>query len=67
GFHERARTDAGPLAAPPGPIPLASSWPPLAGLAVVMAGLGLIYGPWLLLPGLALGVVAAYGWLVQLD
>jgi hypothetical protein len=66
GFHE-SPAEAPPLGVEPGRIPLASVWPILAAAAVVTIGLGLIYGPWLALPGLALGIVAAYGWLVQLD
>lgn len=68
GFHEPAVDErGGPLGEPPGRIPLASVWPPLAGVAGLLVGIGLIFGPWLLLPGIALGAVAAWGWLVQLD
>lgn len=66
GFHESA-LESPPLGADPRKVPLASVWPILAAAAMVTVGLGLIYGPWLALPGLALGIVAAYGWLVQLD
>lgn len=68
GFHEPAVDErGGALAEPPGRIPLASVWPPLAGVAALLAGIGLIFGPWLLLPGIALGALALWGWLVQLD
>jgi hypothetical protein len=68
GFHEPAVDEGGgALAEPPGPIPLASAWPPLAGVAALLVGIGLIFGPWLLLPGIALGALAVWGWLVQFD
>jgi hypothetical protein len=67
GFHESPAAEFPPLGADPGRIPLLSVWPILAAAAVVTIGLGLLYGAWLALPGLALGIVAAYGWLIQLD
>ena len=67
GFGESPAGEAGPLGAHPGRIPLASVWPIVAAAAVATTGLGLLYGPWLGLPGIALGVVAAYGWLIELD
>jgi Cytochrome c oxidase subunit IV len=66
GFHESPR-EAPPLAAEPGRIPLASIWPIVAATAAVTIGLGLLYGAWLALPGIALGAVAVYGWIIQLD
>jgi hypothetical protein len=67
GFHESPAAEAPPLGADPERIPLASVWPIVAAAAAVTIGLGLLYGAWLALPGLALGIVAIYGWLVQLD
>jgi hypothetical protein len=67
GFHGSPAAEAPPLGRDPGRIPLSSIWPILAAAAVVTVGLGLLYGAWLALPGVALGVVAIYGWLVQLD
>jgi hypothetical protein len=67
GFHESPAAETPPLGTDPGRIPLSSVWPILAAAAVVTVGLGLLYGAWLALPGVALGVVALYGWLVQLD
>jgi hypothetical protein len=67
GFHESLAAENPPLGTDPGRIPLASIWPILAAAAVVTVGLGLLYGAWLALPGVALGIVALYGWLVQLD
>ena len=67
GFSESPAVEVPPLGVDPGRIPLSSVWPILAAAAVVTIGLGLLYGAWLALPGIALGVVALYGWLVQLD
>jgi hypothetical protein len=67
GFHEPPAAEVPPLGADPSRIPLASVWPITAAAAVVTIGLGLLYGAWLTLPGLALGIVALYGWLIQLD
>jgi hypothetical protein len=67
GFHESPAAEAPPLGIDPGRIPLSSIWPIMAAAAVVTIGLGLLYGAWLALPGLALGIVAVYGWLIQLD
>lgn len=32
-----------------------------------MVGLGLVYGPWLTLPGVVVAAFAVWGWLTQLD
>ena len=56
-----------PLAAGLEPIPLASIWPLVAAAAASMIGLGLVYGPWLTLPGIALAAVTVWGWITQLD
>jgi hypothetical protein len=49
------------------PVVTVSPWPLLAAAAALLVGLGLLYGPWLWLPGTALGAAAAYGWLTQTD
>ncbi|MDQ6682968.1 MAG: cytochrome c oxidase subunit 4, partial [Chloroflexota bacterium] len=56
-----------PLEARPQPFPRSSIWPLVAGFAALLAGLGLVYGPWLLLPGIAVGALAGWGWLTQMD
>jgi hypothetical protein len=68
GFAE-PRGPAGdePLAAGLEPIPLSSVWPLVAAAAASMIGLGLVYGPWLTLPGIALAAVTVWGWITQLD
>jgi hypothetical protein len=68
GFAEpRGPAGAEPLAAGLEPIPLGSIWPPVAAAAATMIGLGLVYGPWLTLPGVALVAVTVWGWITQLD
>ena len=32
-----------------------------------MIGLGLVYGPWLLLPGVVLAAITIWGWITQFD
>ncbi len=49
------------------PVVTASAWPLLAAAAAMLVGLGLLYGPWLWLPGAGLGIAAAYGWITQTD
>lgn len=49
------------------PVVTTSAWPLLAAAAAMLVGLGLLYGPWLWLPGAGLGGLAAYGWITQTD
>ena len=58
---------AEPMAAGLEPIPLGSIWPLVAAAAVSLIGLGLVYGPWLTLPGIAVMAVTVWGWITQLD
>ena len=68
GFSQARRATAEePLATELNPIPSGSIWPLTGGIAVVMAGLGIVYGPWLVGPALALGVLTVWGWLTQMD
>ena len=68
GFSEpRGPAGSEPLAAGLEPIPLGSVWPLVAAAAASMIGLGLVYGPWLLLPWVALAAVTVWGWITQLD
>jgi hypothetical protein len=46
-------------------FPAASAWPVIASLAAALVGLGLIYGAWLWIPGAALGLSCAWGWLLE--
>ena len=66
GFEEhRSAAGTDPLAAGLEPIPTGSLWPPLAGTAALLLLLGLIYGPWLLLPGVVLAAGTVWGWVTQ--
>jgi len=68
GFAEpRGPAGEEPMAAGLEPIPLASIWPLVAAAAATMIGLGLVYGPWLTLPGIALAAVTVWGWITQFD
>jgi hypothetical protein len=65
GFAEPRGPAGEPLAAALEPIPVGSIWPLIAGSAAAMIGLGLVYGPWLLLPGVALAALTVWGWITQ--
>ncbi|MGH2457180.1 MAG: hypothetical protein ACRDHD_13100, partial [Candidatus Limnocylindria bacterium] len=56
-----------PLAAGLDRLPTSSIWPLLAGVSATMLGLGLIYGPWLWLPGGVLLAATVWGWITQLE
>jgi archaellum biogenesis protein FlaJ (TadC family) len=49
------------------PVVTTSAWPLLGATAAMLIGLGLLYGPWLWVPGAALAAGAAYGWITQTD
>jgi hypothetical protein len=49
------------------PVVATSPWPLIGALAAMLIGLGLLYGPWLWIPGAALAVSVAYGWITQTD
>jgi hypothetical protein len=66
GFEEHAgAASSDPLAAGLDPIPTGSIWPLIAGIAALLVLLGLVYGPWLLLPGIALAAGTVWGWVTQ--
>jgi hypothetical protein len=54
-----------PLEGGPELLPTASPRPIIGGAAALLVGLGLVYGPWLLLPGIALAIGAIIGWIAQ--
>ena len=54
-----------PLEGGPELLPTASPWPIIGGTAALLMGLGLVYGPWLLLPGIAMAIGTAIGWIAQ--
>lgn len=49
------------------PVVTTSAWPLLGAAGAMLIGLGLLYGPWLWIPGAALAGAAAYGWITQTD
>jgi hypothetical protein len=49
------------------PVVTTSPWPLAAAAAGMLIGLGLLYGPWLWIPGAALALAVAYGWITQTD
>jgi hypothetical protein len=68
GFTEpTGEADHEPLAAGLDPLPRSSPWPFAGGIAAFILGLGLVYGPWLILPGIAAIVGVLLGWLTQYD
>jgi len=66
GFTDPATAaDERPLSAGLEPIPTGSAWPVAAGLAATLIGTGLVFGPWLWLPGLALLTATVWGWIAE--
>ena len=49
------------------PVVTTSAWPLVGALAAMLIGLGLLYGPWLWIPGAGLALAGAYGWITQTD
>ena len=66
GFHEQVDRPP-PLEGGPELVPLGSASPVVTALALVVIGLGLIFGTWLIVPGLLLLLIGGWGWLTQLD
>jgi len=65
GFDE-APNAAAPLEGGPELIPTASPWPIISAAGAVVIGLGVIFGPWLVVPGVVLLAAALVGWITQL-
>lgn len=59
--------DDEPLAAGLDPLPRASVWPIVAATAATIIAMGLVFGPWLTFPGIALLAWAAWNWVTQLE
>ncbi|MBA3349889.1 MAG: hypothetical protein H0T12_04970 [Actinobacteria bacterium] len=55
-----------PLALAEEGFPESSIWPLAAALATLLLGLGVVFGPWLWIPGVVLGASSLWGWLTQL-
>lgn len=54
-----------PLALDEDVFPTSSAWPLVVSVAAVLVGVGVIYGAWLWIPGAALGLAGAWGWLTE--
>jgi hypothetical protein len=68
GFEEhQGAANREPLATTLDPIPVGSWWPLIAGVAASCLLLGLVYGPWLLLPGIVIAAGTVWGWVTQMD
>lgn len=65
GFGEATDSDSA-LELEHRPIAPASVWPAVGGLAALLIGLGLVYGAWFWLPGIAVAASAAHGWASEL-
>jgi hypothetical protein len=63
--HGSAERVQHPLAGGPELLPTSSPWPVVTALAATLIVLGLIYGPWLTVPGAVLVVIGVWGWLSQ--
>lgn len=59
--------DDEPLAGGLEPLPRSSIWPLVAAFAAMLISLGLVFGPWLVLPGAALLAWTAWNWVTQLQ
>jgi hypothetical protein len=66
GFDAPGEDPGAPLEFEESLFPTASLWPLGAAVAATLVGLGAIYGPWLWIPGLSLGLATGTAWLTQL-
>lgn len=68
GFEDHPDDElGGPMELEDDVFPTSSIWPATLALATTMVGVGLIYGPWLWVPGAGLFVASGLAWLTQLD
>ena len=67
GFDEAgAEASAAPMELADEVFPPRSIWPFVCAVAITILLLGLIYGPWLWIPGLGLTIAAALNWMTEL-
>jgi hypothetical protein len=59
--------DDRPLSGELEPLPRSSGWPVTAAVAATLIAMGLVFGPWLTIPGAALLLWAAWSWVTQLQ
>lgn len=68
GFDEESGPDrSAPLELEEEPVAHSSAWPILTAFAALLAGLGLLFGAWFWLPGIAVGALSMWGWSTQLS
>lgn len=67
GFDDPASSASEPLQIQENLYPTATLWPLGLAFGVTLAALGLIYGPWLWIPGLAITLGCAISWLTELE
>lgn len=65
GFDAEGEDPGAPLKIEDGEFPGPSLWPLGAALAATLVGLGLIYGAWLWIPGVSLGLATGTAWLTH--
>jgi hypothetical protein len=67
GFEEHhGEAHEGPLTIQEQTVPTASVWPILGAVGILLLVLGFLFGPWLWVPSLLLGLYVVLGWLTQL-
>lgn len=67
GFDDPAPNASEPLQIQEDLYPTATLWPLGLAIGVALGALGLIYGAWLWIPGLAMTLGCATSWLTELD
>jgi fatty acid desaturase len=67
GFDEPASSASDPLQIKEDLYPTATLWPLGLALGVTLGALGLLYGSWLWIPGLAMTLGCGISWLTELD
>ncbi|CAN5664614.1 hypothetical protein BH18ACT15_BH18ACT15_01570 [soil metagenome] len=67
GFEEHhGEAHEGPLTIQEQTVPTASVWPVLGAAGILLLVLGFLYGPWLWVPAMLIGLYVVLGWLTQL-
>ncbi len=67
GFEEHhGEAHEGPLTIQEQAVPTASVWPIVGAAGILLLILGFLYGPWLWVPAVLIGLYVVLGWLTQL-
>jgi hypothetical protein len=67
GFDDPPAEQEAPMSHAPDAAATRSAWPLVAGFGATLVLLGLVFGAWLLVPGIGLAAVASWGALRQLE